>query len=577
MTLPRAIIAALWLGAVCSACQSDTPTQTADPSSNAPTATSVPVRQHLVRDIIADPKTFNPVLVTDNASGDAIEYLFDLLVRLNPRSGEMEPALAERWEHDESGTLWTFYIRRGVKWHDGHSLTAKDVSFSFEVVYDERVPNSAVHLLKMDGQRIGVEVVDDYTVRFKLPRPFAPFLFGISSVAIVPEHILGGHLKAGTFTQQWGIDTPPEQLIGSGPYRMVKYEPAQYVKLRRNPDYWMRDENGASLPYLDEQTILIVQNQDTELLKFLAGEIHLLNPRPEDVPNLREQAPTLGINVQEIGLDSGALFIVFNRNPKHYERNGKRDPRLTWFTDKQFLRAIAHSIDTDALVLNCFQGFGERAVAYITPENKLFHNPTLSPYDYNLEKARALLTEAGYIDRDKDGTIEDRDGNPVAFTLNTNSGNQVREKMSSILKEDWTKLGISVNYRPLDWTLLSDKLDVTFDWDAILIGFTGGLEPNTAANLLRSSGNLHMWYPNQPKPASAWEAEIDKLLEEGSREIEPLKRQPKYWRIQEILHEELPLLMLVQQKRFRAYKNTLENFVPTIWGYYHPERIRFVQ
>ena len=122
---------------------------------------------------------------------------------------------------------------------------------------------------------------------------------------------------------------------------------------------------------------------------------------------------------------------------------------------------------------------------------------------------------------------------------------------------------------------MSDKLDVTFDWDAILIGFTGGLEPNTAANLLRSNGNLHMWYPNQAKPATAWEAEIDQLLDQGSREIDPLKRQPKYWRIQEILHEELPPLMLVQQKRFRAYKNTLENFSPTIWGIYHPERIRF--
>jgi peptide/nickel transport system substrate-binding protein len=557
---------------MCAACQSDPAPQVA-----APGATPAPVRQHLVRDIIADPKTFNPVLVTDNASNETIEFLFESLVRLNPRSGEMEPALAERWEHDASGTTWTFTLRRDVKWHDGQPFTATDVRFSFDVVYDPNVPNSAVHLLTMDGTKIAVDAVDAHTVRFTLPRPFAPFLFGVSSVAIVPEHILGSHLKARTFTQQWGIDTPPAQLVGTGPYRMVKYEPAQYIKLQRNPDYWMRDESGHALPYLEEQTILIVQNQDTELLKFMAGETHLLNPRPEDVPTLRERAPTLGINVQEVGLDSGALFVVFNRNPNHYERNGKRDPRLNWFTDKQFLRALAHGIDSDALVLTCFQGFGERAVAYVTPENTLFHNPTLTPYDYNLDKARAILNEAGYIDRDQDGVREDRDGNPIAFTLNTNAGNQVREKMCSIIKEDWTKLGVTVNYRPLDWTLLSDKLDVTFDWDAILIGFTGGLEPNTAANLLRSNGNLHMWHPNQSKPATAWEAEIDQLLEQGTREIDPLKRQPKYWRIQEILHDELPLLMLVQQKRFRAFTNTLENFSPTVWGIYHPERIRFTR
>jgi peptide/nickel transport system substrate-binding protein len=572
LTTTRLLAVGVWLVAIYAGCQSESGAPVA-----APAGTAAPVPQHLVRDIVADPKTFNPVLVTDNASNEAIEFLFESLIRLNPRTNEMEPALAERWEHDEAGTVWTFFIRHGVKWQDGQPLTARDVRFSFDVVYDPRIANSAVHLLIMDKQKILVEVIDDYTVRFTLPRPFAPLLFGISSVAIVPEHVLGPHLQAGTFTQQWGIDTPPAQLVGTGPYRMVKYEPAQYIKLQRNPDYWMRDENGHALPYLDEQTILIVQNQDTELLKFLAGEIHLLNPRPEDVPSLRERAPTLGINVQEIGLDSGALFVVLNRNPNHYERNGKRDPRLTWFTDKAFLRALAHSIDTDALVLNCFQGFGERAVAYITPENKLFYNPTLTPYEYNLEKARAILTEAGYIDRDQDGVIEDREGNPVAFTLNTNSGNQIREKMCSIIKEDWTQLGIRVNYRPLDWTLLSDKLDVTFDWDAILIGFTGGLEPNTAANLLRSNGNLHMWYPNQEKPVTPWEAEIDELLDQGSREIDALKRQPKYWRIQEILHDELPLLMLVQQKRFRAFKNTLENFFPTVWGIYHPERIRFTQ
>lgn len=574
MIIARSVATVLLLGTLCAACQSEPTT----PPALAPVASSpAPVRQHLVRDILADPKTFNPVLVTDAASGDAIEYLFETLVRLNPRSGEMEPALAERWEHNEAGTEWTFFMRHGVHWHDGQPLTAQDVRFSFDVVYDDRVANSAVHLLTMDGKRMSVDVVDDYSVRIGLPRPFAPFLFGVSSVAIVPEHVLGASLKDGTFTQQWGIDTPPEQLVGSGPYRMVKYEQAQYIKLKRNPDYWMRDEQNAALPYLDEQTILIVQNQDTELLKFLAGEIDLLNPRPEDVPDLRDRASTLKINVPEVGLDSGALFIAFNRNPNHYERNGKGDPRLTWFTDKQFLRALSHSIDTDALVLNCFHGFGEAAVAYISPEDKLFHNPTLTPYAYNLEKARALLTAAGYVDRDGDGIIEDRDGHPVAFTLNTNAGNQVREKMCSIIKEDWTKLGISVNYRPLDWTLLNDKLDVTFDWDAILIGFTGGLEPNTAANLLRSSGNLHLWQPNQPTPATPWEAEIDQLLEQGSREIDPLKRQPYYWRLQEILHEELPLLMLVQQKRFRAYKNTLENFFPTVWGTYHPERIRFVQ
>jgi peptide/nickel transport system substrate-binding protein len=536
---------------------------------------AVSQRRHLVRDILADPKTFNPVLTTDSASADAIEYLFEALVRRNPLSEEMEPLLAERWEHNEEGTEWTFHLRRDVRWHDREPLTAADVRFSFKAIYDERVPNSSKHVLTIDGQPVAVEVIGARSVRFRLPRPFAPFLSALGGVAIIPEHVLGASLEAGTFTQQWGIDTDPAELIGTGPYRMVKYVPAQFVQLSRNPDYWMRDEAGQPLPYLEEQTILIVQNQDTELLKFLSGSIDLLVPRPEDVPDLQQQADRLGITVSDIGLDTGALFVVFNRNPNHYHKDGKRDPRLTWFTDKRFLRALAHGVDSRSMLRNCFNGFGEPAVAYISPENRLFHNPNLTPYEYKLDTARRLLEEGGYVDRDGDGTIEDRDGNPVEIALHTNAGNQVREKMCSILKEDWTKLGIRVHYRPLDWTLLTDKLDVTFDWDAILIGFTGGLEPNDAVNLLRSSGNLHLWHPHQQSPATPWEAEIDRLLEEGSRQLDAEKRRLSYWRIQEILHEELPMIMTVHQKRFRAFKRTLENYRPTPWGIYRPELIRF--
>ena len=107
------------------------------------------------------------------------------------------------------------------------------------------------------------------------------------------------------------------------------------------------------------------------------------------------------------------------------------------------------------------------------------------------------------------------------MSLTTNAGNQVREKMCSILKEDWDKLGIKVNYRPLDFRPLVEKLYTTFDWDAVLIGFTGGIEPNNGANLLRSSGNLHFWNPEPAGAGDAWEAEIDRLLDEGARELDP--------------------------------------------------------
>lgn len=525
---------------------------------------------------ISDPKTFNPILSVDAASGAVTGDLFEGLVRTNTLTTEQEPLLAERWEVDESGTRWTFYLRRNVRWFDGQPFTAADVLFTFRVVFDERNPNSFRHVLLVDGQAPEVEAIDEFTVRFTLPRPFAPFLSAVG-IPLIPKHVLEPALQNGTFAQQWAIDTPPEKLIGTGPYRMTRFVPAQFVEFQRNPEYWMRDEHGAALPYLPGRVQLIVPDQDTTYLKFMAGQTDVHYPRPEEIAELRQKTDTLRISVQEIGLDPGSTFVAFNRNPAHYIRDGKRDPRLDWFTDRNFLRAIAHAIDKQSMIVNCLNGYGKPAVAEISPENKLYHNPNLKDYEYDLALAAKILDEAGYRDRDGDGWREDARGNIVEFSLTTNAGNQVREKMCSILKEDWTKLGLKVHYRPLDFQTLVEKLSTNFDWDAILIGFTGTIEPNNSANFLRSSGNLHFWHPNQAEPATPWEAEIDQLLDQGSRELDPQKRRQYYWRIQEILHEQLPIIMTVRDLRFVAYRDALQNFRPTVWGLYRPELLRFAE
>jgi peptide/nickel transport system substrate-binding protein len=573
-----ALLAACWLAVT--GCQSGAPAPGAaspTPGVAAPAAAAAaPTRpahaSQLFTVTFADPKTFNPIITVDANSAAAVADVFDSLVRLNPRTTEIEPALAERWEISPDGKTVTFFLRHDVKWHDGQPLTAADVVFTFDVIYDERVPNSMKSVLTIDGQRIAVEAVDDYTVRMRLPHPFAPLLNGVS-VPIVPKHVLGEALAAGEFARRWGIDTPPDQIIGSGPYRLEKYVPTQYIQLTRNPGYWMRDESGQSLPYLEKQTIRIVPNQDTAYLKFLAGEVDLHTPRPEEVADLRAQATARDITVREIGLDTGTLFVTFNRNPQHYRRDGAPDPRLAWFTDLNFLRAIAHSIDREAIINTVLNGYGKPAASYLSPENTRFYDPNLTPYPYDLERARQLLRDGGYTDRD--GSLTDRDGNRIEFTLYTNAGNQLREKICAILKEDWDNLGMKVNFKALDFGLLVEKLDVTFDWDAMLMGFTGSVEPHNAANLLRSSGNLHLWQPNQQQPASEWEAEIDRQLEIGARALDPEQRRQAYWRIQEILNEQLPMIQTVHALRFTAYTNTLQNYAPAVWGVYRPELLRF--
>ena len=526
----------------------------------------------MVTAMISDPKTFNPLLSVDSASSEAVDEVFEGLVRMNPKTTLVEGMLASSWEHDAAGTTWTFHLREGVTWHDGTPFTAEDVAFTIQAIFDPKVPNSSKHVLMVGGQPMRAEVVDPHTVKLVLAEPFAPLLNSIG-FAILPKHILGAALADGTFTQTWGIDTPPQKVVGTGPYRLARYVPAQLLQYVKNPTYWMRDENGGALPRLPERTNLIVPDQNTMYLKFLDRQLHVYSPRPEEIDDLRKRSEELEIALTKIGLDTGMLFVSFNRNPAHYVKDGQRDPKLDWFTDPKFVQAIAHSVDTKSMIQNTYFGYGEPAVSSISPENTVFYDPNLTPYEYDLELARRLLDEGEYRDRDGDGVREDAKGRVLEFELSTNAGNQVRERLCSILKEDWTKLGFKVNYRPLDFATLVEKLSVNFDWDAMVMGFTGGVEPHTGSNLLRSSGNLHLWQPNQEKPATAWEAEIDREIDAGARELDQAKRPVHYWKIQEILHRELPMIQLVRQQRFVAAKSYLVDFNPTVWGLYQPERI----
>src|SRR6202022_1794424 len=205
--------------------------------------------QILYQSTISDPRTFNPILVTDSASGEVVGDLFEGLVRINPITTLPEPGLAESWEIGDGGRVIVFHLRHGVKWFDGQSFNASDVVFTMRVIYDPRVPNIEEPSLTVDGKPLKVEALDDYTVRMTMPRVFAPLLYAIG-VPIVPAHVLEPALEAGKFNHTWGINTAPEKIVGLGQFEMARYVQAQFVQFNRNPEYWMRDEQGERLPRL---------------------------------------------------------------------------------------------------------------------------------------------------------------------------------------------------------------------------------------------------------------------------------------------------------------------------------------
>jgi peptide/nickel transport system substrate-binding protein len=521
----------------------------------------------------SDPRTFNPILITDASSGQLTGDLFESLIQLNPVTTLPEPRLAEKWDIAPDNRTITFHLRHDVKWFDGQPVTAHDVLFTLDVIYDPKVPNSIRPAITIDKKRIEAEAPDDYTVVMHLPRPFAPLLYSIG-IPVMPAHILEPAWKAGNYNHTWGINTPPDKLIGDGPYKMTHYAQGQVVNYARNHGFWMKDEHGGQLPRLHQQDYTIVPDVNAAYLRYLSGQIDVYSPRAEEVYPLEQKEKELDITVRKIGVDSGSLFFAFNRNPHHYVKNGVTDPKLNWFTDLKFLTAVAHMIDKKAIIDLVFHGLAVPAVADISPANKIFHNPNLKDYDYDPKLAADMLESAGYH-LVRPGLRTDPKGNRLEFNLMTATGVPEGDQMCTIFKQDLESLGIKVNYRPLEFTTLVDRLDSSFDWDCVLIGFTGGIEPNDGANFYRSSGNLHIWDPNQPKPATPWEAEIDTLLDQGAAEMDLSKRPPYYWKIQQILHDQLPIIETVRRVRYASWKNSLENYQPTVWGLYKPEWIEF--
>lgn len=535
----------------------------------------------LVFSTTSDPKSFNPILAKETSTTAVTGLIFEGLTRTNGITTEVEPNLALSWKVDESGLKWTFKLREDVLWFDGQRFTADDVVFTFnQLIYSPDIPNSARDIFTVEGKTFKVEKVDDFRVSFTLPVKFAPFLRGMGQ-EILPKHILEDCVKKGRFNSKWTLNTKPQEIIGTGPFKLEKYEAGQRIILRRNPDYWKTDQENNRLPYIEKIIFLVVQNQDTALLKFKEGELDYYGLRGTDYPILKPEEKKGNFTVYETGPAFGTNFLVFNQNRGQDPKTGKQyvsDEKLSWFTNKKFRQAMAYCIDRDSIINIVLNGLGSAQDAALSPSAGYFYNPNVKKYKYDLKKAQELLAQAGFSDSDEDGIIEDKEGNDVEFSLNTNSGNTERVQIANIVRKDLEKVGFRVHFMQLEFNNLVVKLNSSYDWDAIILGLTGGIEPHFGNNVWQSSGQLHMWYPKQEKPATSWEKEIDEIFNQGVQELDKAKRKRLYDRWQEIVADEVPFIYTVLPTSLFAVRNKFGNLFPTAYGgAFHNLEYIFVQ
>ncbi|WP_346293575.1 ABC transporter substrate-binding protein [Sphaerothrix gracilis] len=548
----------------------------------------------IVVDVLSDPKTFNYALSRQRPN--IFPLTFAGLTSVNGLTAEIEPELAESWEMSEDKLRFVFTLRPNLKWSDGQPLTADDVVFTYEqIIFNPEIPTSVESMLKIgqSGQFPQVRKLSDRQVEFILPEPFSPFLLATAGapdgVVILPKHALAEFVttkdESGSpvFLTVWGTNTPPDQVVTNGPYRLSRYVPNERVVFERNPYYWRQDAAGNPQPYIERYIWEVVESTTASLIQFRSGGTDAVGVSADEFALLKREEERGNFKIYNGGPAFGTTFISFNLNQG--SRNGKPlvDPiKSSWFTQVEFRQAIAYALDRQTMLNNLFQGLGQLQHSPIDIQSPFYLPPEqgLKTYDYNPDKARELLESIGF-QYNAAGQLLDAAGNRVRFTLITNAGNKLREGMGAQVKQDLSKIGIQVDFQPLDFSALVDKLSTSLEWDCYLLGFTGGIEPNDGANVWLPEGSLHAF--NQSAQAGQdpltgrivydWEQRIGDLYIQAAQTYDLAERKALYDETQQITQEYLPFIYLINPLALAAVRDYVEGvrfsaFKGIFWNIY---------
>ncbi|MBI3615201.1 MAG: peptide-binding protein [Candidatus Omnitrophica bacterium] len=459
----------------------------------------------LVSASIGEPSTLIPILASDSASAEVSGLLFNGLVKYDPDLS-LVGDLAERWEIRDGGLEILFFLRKGVRWHDGVPFTASDVQFTYQRLIDPSVPTP----YRGDFERIAsLEVVDDTTVRVRYKEPFAPALSSWG-MGILPKHLL---------ENQNLTNTPfKERPVGTGPFIFHRWIRGDRIELKANPDYF------EGRPYLNWAVIRIIPDQATIFLELQARGIDMTGLTPLQFTRMT-QIPRFTEAFQKFCYPSfGYTYLGYNL----------RDPK---FQDKRVRQALNLAINKQEILQGVLYGLGAEATGPF-PQESWAYDPGVHPAPYDPGQAKALLAEAGWRDTDGDGIL-DRDGRPFEFTILTNQGNLARELTAQIIQQQLSRVGIRVKIRILEWAALLHQFIDKHRFEAILLGWGLSRDPDPF-DIWHSSktGEGEFNFIGYSNP------EVDRLLLEGRANFDQEKRRAIYWKLHRILYEEQPVCFL---------------------------------
>ncbi|MBM3810351.1 MAG: ABC transporter substrate-binding protein [Acidimicrobiia bacterium] len=503
----------------------------------------------------SEPKTLHPLEAAEESS-ETIRFLTSAaLIRLNRASQQPEPDLAVSWKITDAGRRIRFQLREGVRFSDGTPFTAEDVAYTFDLLSAASLRSPVADSFRSPLGVLKTTVHSALAITIDFPAPVAGLDRRFDGLSILSRR------------------SPLKEKAVLGPFLIAQHQPGVYFHLDRNPHYWKTAPAGRRLPYLDAVRLEIQTNRDTELLRLRRGEIHLINKiEPEHFLRLKGDMPKAPYNA---GPSLEPEMLWFNMVPTAPLPAHKK----AWFTSRPFRNAVSGAIRRDDLVRIAFQLLATPAAGPVSPANRFWFNKDLSPRRHDPAGSLRLLAKVGF--RKQGPRLVSPSGQPVEFTLITNSGNKTRARMAALIQQDLAEIGIRVHLAPLDFPSLIERITRTFDYDACLLGQTNlDLDPNSQMNVWLSSSPNHQWNPSQPAPATAWEAEIDRLMRAQAASADPAERKRHVDRVQKIVFDEEPFVYLLYKNSLAASSGALAGVQPAVMFpqvFWNIDRIHFAK
>lgn len=472
----------------------------------------------------AEPVTLDPAQMTDFNSTRGGREIFDSLVEFKDGSTELEPGLAESWEVSDDGLEYTFKLRQGVKFHDGTPFNADAVKFSIDRQIDPKHPYHDTGEFGYADFTFGmvkeVQVVDDYTVKIILKEPFGPFLSNMAmhAACIVSPEAVKEHGKDFSLNP-----------VGTGPYKFVRWEPGVEIVLEANEDYW----NGA--PSVKKLVFRPIVEDQTRLTELEAGNIDfMVGILPDDLQSVKDNK---GLQViEQPGMHTWYLVLNCQQPP---------------FNDVRVRQAVNYAINKKAIVDNILQGTGTLA-KNILPPVIWSYTDDIQQYDYNPEKAKALLKEAGLTD----GVVEIE-----FFVPESGSGMQQSVAMATAIQSDLEAVGIKTKIQTLEWGSYLDKVFAPSAKEDLILhemswmGDNG--DPDNFLYILQSG---KQWPPQGFNEAFYKNDKVDQLLDQARKISDQKEREKLYVEAQKLIAADAPLVVIDHETQIVAMKKNIKGF-----------------